>query len=55
MDAEMWYPNKSQWWVIWIVFVVASLLFVSSPYHNYPGSWRALAFCVLVFGGLLVS
>jgi hypothetical protein len=52
MDAEMWYPNKSQWWVIWIVFVVASYFFVGSMWGDK--ATLALAFCVLVFGGLLV-
>jgi hypothetical protein len=54
MDAEMWYPNKSQSWVIWIVFVVASFFFLAPIWDEKPEGPHALAFCVLVLGGLLV-
>jgi Sec-independent protein secretion pathway component TatC len=49
----MWYPNKAQWWVIWVVFVVASFLFVGAM-SGPDETMLALASCVLVFGGLLV-
>jgi len=42
----MWYPNKAQWWVIWIVGVVAFLFLVNGVV--------GVALGLVVLGALLV-
>ena len=53
MDAEMWYPNKKQWPVIWTAFLMAAILFIGGVSNDEPGVIAA-SFCVLVLGALLV-
>jgi hypothetical protein len=43
-----WYPNKRQWWVIWI----AAILAVSGLMAGADGIM--FAFCVVLIGALLV-
>jgi len=46
-----WYPNKRQWWVIWI----AAILIVIGLMVGYEsdGKWT-FAFCVVLISSLLV-
>ena len=53
MDAEMSYPNKKQWEVIWLAFMGASIAFIIGIAEDEPVA-IAMAFCVLVLGALLV-
>ena len=53
MDAEMWYPNKKQWPVIWTAFLMAAILFIGGVSNDESGAIAA-SFCVLVLGALLV-
>ena len=48
----MWYPNKAQWWVIWIVALLASFIFVNSVHWRNQGV--TFAFCLVGLGALLV-
>jgi len=47
----MWYPNKAQWWVIWITAILITLLIMmdareeTEPLH--------IGACVLIIGILL--
>jgi hypothetical protein len=43
-----WYPNKRQWWVIWI----AAVLVVMGLMTGQDGVMFAI--CVTIIGGLLV-
>ena len=48
----MWYPNRAQWWAIWVGFVTAAFVWYDGA--SYDGSTERLAVIVLVGTGLLV-
>jgi len=48
----MWYPNKAQWWVIWVVAILASFVFVLNSYASNQGI--VFGACVVGLGALLV-
>jgi hypothetical protein len=47
----MWYPNKAQWWVIWVASILAFLAFERDA-DDVLNPITGLA--ILWFGGLLV-
>jgi hypothetical protein len=47
----MWYPNRAQWWVIWSIAALFSLLGLFAAFGREPG---LLLIMVLVDGALLV-
>ncbi len=48
-----WYPDKSQWRIIWVVFVLAVLVSVDWS-GEYPMKASTFIFYLVIAGGLLV-
>ena len=45
----MWYPNTAQWWVIWIVAILACFVFIASSESGLVDGM-----CLIGLGALLV-
>ena len=49
----MWQPTQTQWWVIWLTVIPASIIWVQDAW-GYQGGTTRLVISLLVIGGLLV-
>ena len=53
----MWYPNKAQWWVIWIAALLAMWTWIEAAdtgYRSRSDVTERVAGSIIIIGGLLV-
>ncbi len=46
----MFYPNRAQWWVIWITTVIGLVFWINAAPYDSPSMYDRMTFAIFAVG-----